>query len=119
MTFQRKKLGAVGEELAAQFLFQKGYRILARNLKTQYGEIDIVATDGSTTVIVEVKTKSGTSFGGPAEMVTKHKQQKLRLLAYLYAGEHSLADYRIDVIAIDLPPHGQPSIEHLISAVEG
>lgn len=119
MTLQRKKLGAVGEELAAQFLLQKGYRILARNLKTKYGEIDIIAADGSTTVIVEVKTKSGWSFGGPAEMVTKKKQDKLKLLAHLYANTHRLTDYRIDVIAIDSPPNQQPIIEHLIAAVEG
>ena len=116
MTFKRKKLGSAGEELAAQFLLQKGYRILARNLKTEYGEMDIIAALETVTVFVEVKTKTSTVYGVPAEMVTARKQEKLRLLATLYATAHQLTDYRIDVIAIDVSAH-PPTIEHLIAAV--
>jgi putative endonuclease len=115
MTFERKELGAAGEELATQFLLKQGYRILARNLKSKYGEIDILAADGQTTVIVEVKTKSSTLYGLPSEMVAWKKQQKLRLLATDLATRQHLVDYRIDVIAILLLPGSQPVIEHLKS----
>lgn len=117
MTFERKKLGAVGEELAAQFLISKGYRILVRNLKTRYGEIDILAADGQTAVVVEVKAKTNTLYGSPVEMVNRQKQRKLQVLAMDLANQHHLVDYRIDVVAIDLSRPSQPVIEHYIAAV--
>lgn len=117
MTFERKKLGAVGEELAAQFLISKGYRILVRNLKSRYGEIDILAADGQTAVIVEVKTKTNAVYGAPVEMVNRQKQRKLQVLAMDLANQHQLVDYRIDVVAIDLSQSTQPIIEHFIAAI--
>jgi putative endonuclease len=117
MTFERKKLGAVGEELATQFLISRGYRILARNLKTRYGEIDVLAADGQTAVIVEVKTKTNTLYGAPVEMVNRQKQRKLQTLAMDLANQHHLVDYRIDVVAIDLSQANQPAIEHYIAAI--
>lgn len=116
MTFERKKLGASGEDLAAEFLLQKGYRILARNMKTRYGEIDILALDRKTTVVVEVKTKTSVIFGTPAEMVTPKKQQTLRNLAETLAADLELKDYRIDVVSVDASVN-PAVIEHLISAV--
>lgn len=115
MTYKTKKLGHDGEELAAQFLVSRGYRILARNLKTRYGEIDIVAQIDSTTVIVEVKTKQSTTFGLAAEMVDQRKQRKLRQLATTLANTKKLVDYRIDVIAIDWSKQ-PPIIEHIPAA---
>lgn len=116
MQNQRQQLGQSGEERATQFLLQKGYRILARNLKSQYGEVDIVALDGPTLVIIEVKTKQSLAFGLPAEMVTRAKQQKLRLLARQLALANQKVNYRIDVIAIDWSG-SQPVIDHFQSAV--
>lgn len=117
MTFARKELGQAGEELAAQFLSNLGYAILARNLKTRYGEIDILALDHQTHVIVEVKTKTSLAFGQPVEMVNRAKQQKLRLLAHLVADRYQSQDYRIDIVAIDLSNPSKPNIEHYIAAV--
>jgi putative endonuclease len=117
MTFARKKLGTAGEDLAAQFLLKLGYRILARNLKNRYGEIDLLAVDGATLVIVEVKAKSNTVYGTAAEMVNRPKQQKLKLLAVAVAQQYRMLDYRIDVIAIDAASSANPTIEHYINAV--
>ncbi len=117
MTFARKQLGQAGEELAAQFLVRQGYQILARNLKTRYGEIDILALDHQTYVVVEVKTKTSLAFGQPVEMVNWHKQQKLRLLTQLVAAQYQATDYRIDIVAIDLSNYSQPNIEHFIAAI--
>lgn len=119
MTYQSKQLGASGEELAAQFLLRKGYRILARNLKTRYGEIDILAVDennASTLVIIEVKSKTGQEFGDPAEMVDRRKQLKLRSLADQIAEQYHRMDYRIDVITIDLSDT-KPIINHIEDAL--
>lgn len=116
MTFMRKNLGETGETLATQFLLHKGYHILERNLKTKYGEIDILALDGKTTVLVEVKTKTSLLFGQPYEMVHAKKQHKLRLLATHLAKKRQLVDYRIDVVSVDLS-QSEPVIEHLIAAV--
>lgn len=116
MTFTRKNLGETGETLATQFLLHKGYHILERNLKTKYGEIDILALDGRTTVLVEVKTKTSLLFGQPYEMVHAKKRHKLRLLAIYLAKERQLVDYRIDVVSVDLSEH-PPRIEHLVGAV--
>lgn len=117
MRNQTQKLGDAGEELAAQFLLKKGYRILARNLKSRYGEIDILAEDGTTLVLVEVKTKSSLAYGQPYEMVGKQKQHKLILLAEDLAERHNMVDYRIDVVSIYLPADQNPTIEHFISAI--
>lgn len=117
MTLYRKQLGQAGEELAAQLLLRKGYRILARNLKTRYGEVDLLAADGLVAVIVEVKTKSNLRFGRPVEMVDRRKQLKLRLLATLLASRYHFTDYRIDIVAVDLTRPNQPQIEHYIAAV--
>src|SRR5688500_15201915 len=103
MANDRQQLGVTGEELAAQLLLKKGYRILARNLKLKYGEIDIVALDGQTLVVVEVKAKSSSLYGLSAEMVTPTKQLKLRRLAELLAERHNKIEYRIDVVTVDWP----------------
>ena len=117
MTLKRKQLGQAGEDLAAIFLGDLGYQILARNLKTRYGEVDILARDHVTTVIVEVKTKTSLAFGQPYEMVHTKKQAKLRLLAIDLATKNNWSDYRIDVVSVNMTNPIKPKIEHLIAAV--
>lgn len=116
MTLHRKKLGASGEELAAQFLLARNYRILARNLKLKYGEVDILALDQESLVIVEVKTKRILSFGLPVEMVTPAKQRKLQQLALLLSQRYNMVNYRIDVIAVDWSVN-PPVIDHFTNAL--
>lgn len=109
----RQELGALGEELAAQFLVKHGYELLARNLKSRYGEIDLLARQAKVLVIVEVKTKSNLNYGQAVEMITAHKYAKLRLLAQQVSRQYNQVDYRIDIIAIDWS-QSQPKLEHII-----
>lgn len=118
MTFQRKQLGQSGEELAAEFLEKIGYKIIERNFRLKFGEIDIIAQDGDCIVLVEVKTKTNLNQGRPEEEVDYFKQRKLRLLARALEQMHPGKNIRIDVIAVDKTEF-IPKINHLVSAVEG
>jgi len=102
-------LGRTGERLAAEALARRGYRILERNFRCCYGEIDLVAEDGHELVFVEVKTRRGTAFGRPEEAVTLRKQRKLVEIAAYYLDLHACADraWRIDVVAVQLSTHGK------------
>jgi len=98
----RKTKGNQGEDLAAQALEKRGYKIVARNFRARFGEIDIIATHGQTLVFVEVKTRHGQSFGSPKGAVGRAKQQKICLAAmeYLSATGQQSAPARFDVVAI-------------------
>jgi len=114
-----KLLGNRGENAAVQFLKRKGYRILFRNHKNQFGEIDIIARDGEFIVFVEVKTRSSDVAGHPAEAVTISKQRQLTKLAMVFLKHHRLLEHRarFDVIAITWPKAStEPLIEHYINA---
>jgi putative endonuclease len=108
-------LGRRGEGLAARHLAADGYRLLARNWRCPAGEIDIVATDGDVLVVVEVKTRTSTVFGTPADAITRRKAGKLRELALTWLGEHPGAGraVRFDVVGVLLPPGGEVRLEHL------
>lgn len=114
-TMSKAELGARGEALAALHLVEAGMEILDRNWRCRYGELDIVARDGDITVFVEVKTRSGTAFGTPAEAVTYAKQQRIRKLAmaWLSDRESPWVRIRFDVVGIVLSRDGEPSISHL------
>ena len=109
-----KDTGNYGENLAAEYLEKLGYKILERNLKLFCGEIDILAQDRNTIVIVEVKTVRGSGWGSAHNLVRNKKQKKLRLLAAAVAKEYPGRDFRIDVVGID-----EREIEHIKNAVEG
>ena len=98
----KREFGSQGEEIAARYLQEQGYKILQRNYHTQYGEVDIVCSSGQTIVFVEVKTRANTSFGFPEEAVTKTKQEHIRktALAYLQYAPHHYKEIRFDVIGI-------------------
>jgi putative endonuclease len=70
---ERKKLGYLGEEMAAKFLEEKGYSLISKNYTARGGEIDVIATDGKNLVFVEVKTRKNDSFGSAAEAVDSKK----------------------------------------------
>ncbi len=103
MTLERQHLGRLGEEVAVGELERRGYAILARRYRTRYGEIDIVARDGETTVFVEVKARVTDEFGSAAEAVTVWKQRRLSRMAsdYLARTGLSCGPCRFDVVTID------------------
>ena len=108
-------LGARGEDLAATRLTNDGYLILDRNWRCAQGEIDIVATDGTETIFVEVKTRTSTAFGHPLEAITPIKLARLRRLAGAWCEAHTgnYSSIRIDAMAVIAPIDGEPVIEHL------
>jgi putative endonuclease len=116
---KNKSTGNLGEDQAAEYLKKLGYRILERNLKLFCGEIDILAQDRKTIVIVEVKTVRGSGFGPAQELVRHRKQDKLRLLARAIEQEYPKRSIRIDVIGVDLSDPENPKIEHLKNAIWG
>lgn len=105
----RKRLGAAGERLAATWLEARGFRIVRRNWRCPYGELDLVAESGGELVFVEVKTRRGTSMGLPEEAITPAKRQHLvaSAQAYLAATGSEACPYRIDVVAVELAPGGK------------
>jgi putative endonuclease len=123
----RQELGRWGESLAADYLTEHGFVITAHNVRTPYGEIDLIAQKSSksseneiTTVFVEVKTRTTQSFGYPEEAITNRKRANL-----ISAVEHYLQEnpdlegfWRIDVIAIEQYPNRSPIINHFENAIQ-
>lgn len=100
----RAQTGRLGESEAASFLEKKGYRVLERNYRCRYGEIDIVARDGAALVFVEVKTRASDRFGTPGESVDSRKQKKIILTAQYYIESNRLidSDLRFDVVGVEI-----------------
>lgn len=115
----RTRIGHYGEQLAAEYLRSAGMVVLDRNWRPRglgvRGELDLVARDGDELVIVEVKTRRSIAFGAPSEAVTARKLRSLRSLALAWLDDRCIhaPKLRFDVIAVTLPPAGQPVIEHL------
>lgn len=118
MTEDRKRLGDRGEDAAAAYLERVGVSVVERNWRCQFGEIDIVALDGETLVLCEVKTRRTTAKGTPEESVTPTKQRKYTKLAQAYlqhVGDASLA-LRFDVITILVVGQDRALLRHYRSA---
>ncbi|MGB8990458.1 MAG: YraN family protein [Desulfobaccales bacterium] len=113
----RRQLGDHGEDLAAAALKQQGYKILERNYVTPLGEIDLIARQGKTLVIVEVKTRKSLTFGSPQEAVSFAKQQRLRRLADYYLKDKRLVgkSVRFDVVAVTMTGD-DPQVEIITGA---
>ena len=117
----RGVLGRRGEDEAAAYLRQQGYRIVARRARVLRGDIDIVAVDGRTVVFVEVRSRSDTSHGHPAETVGYRKQRRIAELATAYIRRHRLEDcqVRIDVVTVTFGAAGsRPVVEHFQNAFD-
>ena len=99
---QKAKVGTFGEDVAASFLSKKGYKILQRNFKARYGELDIIAIHNKTLVFIEVKTRTSLRFGTPEEAITPRKLHELVQTAQYYVILHPELPtlMRIDVIGI-------------------
>jgi len=113
---KKQSLGKIGEELAAQYLIDKGYEILERNWRAYRKEIDIIAIDGEDIVFVEVKTRQDDEYGTPEMAVNRQKRAHIYAAASAYYYEHKVGlDVRFDVIAI-LYHDGKPEINHIVDA---
>lgn len=108
-------LGKSGEQAAAEYLELSGLRILDRNWRCAVGEIDIVATERHSLVVVEVKSRTGTRYGSPLEAVSRAKRARLRRLAVQWLNAHGVRfdQVRIDVVGLVYDGTGGFTIEHI------
>lgn len=116
----RAELGAYGEGLAAGHFEAAGARVLARNWRCREGELDLVVLEpDGTLVFCEVKTRSGTGFGTPAEAVDPRKARRLRVLACRWLAEcrpGGAVDLRFDVVGVVRRRGYAPELLHLKGA---
>jgi putative endonuclease len=119
MSLTGTRTGKKGEELAAAHLAEAGYRIIERNYRCFFGEIDIVAEEGEILVFVEVKSRRSDAYGVPQLAVGREKQKKISRIALHYLSEHRLnhRPARFDVVAVKLLPAGH-RIELIRNAFE-
>lgn len=105
MKTSRQELGAVGENLVAAQYFRRGCRVLHRNVRYPFGEIDLIVEDpDGTTVFVEVKTRRGEGFG-VAESVTARKLARMRRAAAAWLEGRRYREIRFDVVTVTVDPH--------------
>ena len=107
--------GKTGEQLALDYLLEKGYRLVEQNWRCKLGEIDLVMQDKDTLVFVEVKSRTSDQFGSPEEAITPHKLKRMEKLAQYYLlQKHSSQDWQIDLAAIMLDKNNKTGkINHL------
>jgi putative endonuclease len=117
----RRDTGILGEELARDFLKERGYCIIESNYRCPEGEIDIVARCADYLVFVEVRTRRSLRFGSPEESVTPAKKERLIASAAHYYQNHSPLPqlWRIDFVAVELDRFGKPSRVDLIENAIG
>lgn len=114
----RKQLGNDSEEIALQYLYTQGYRLIQRNFQCKSGEIDLIMQKEDVLVFVEVRSRSSDQYGEPSETVNRKKQDKIRKTAtyYLYQNRSFEQCYcRFDVISI-LWNHAVPQMEWIPDA---
>ncbi len=116
----KDQLGRAGEEEAVFFLEERGFRVIAKNFRIENTEIDIVAQDGRTLVIAEVKTRRTGDFGAPSEAIKRPKMQRLVRAADLFAKRRRLrgVPIRFDIIDIVWPENEPPRIKHIADAFQ-
>ena len=102
MTRQRLVLGATGEAAVAEWYRTNGYEVVETNWRCRQGELDLIVRKGRTLVFCEVKTRSSTAFGTPAEAVTRDKRDRIRRLAVSYLEDAPIRarEVRFDVAAV-------------------
>lgn len=108
-------LGRMGEDVAARHLESEGFVVLERNWRCSEGELDILARDGDTLVVCEVKTRSSTRYGSPFEAITERKLHRLERLGMRWMRERGVRPtrMRVDIVSVLAPPDGRRVIEHV------
>lgn len=112
-----QRVGTWGEETAVEHLVQKGHEIVGRNIRTPYGEIDIIARRGDMVIFIEVKTRTTNTRGLPEDSITSRKREHMIACAEHYAAEHDIDHWQIDVIAVEGKPGQKPQITYFENAL--
>lgn len=118
--YQKHIVGKEGEDVAIQYLMQKGYKIIERNFYCKQGEIDIIARDKKELVFIEVKTRTNAEYGRPIDAITKAKQKHLIRTIEYYLLKHKLTNIpvRIDAIEVYKKMQNKYFVNHIPKAVE-
>jgi putative endonuclease len=111
-----QRVGRWGEEKASEYLVERGYVISAHNVRTPYGEIDLLAHKEGLTIFVEVKARLSDAVGPPEVSVSPRKQEHMTACAEYYAQQHGIDHWRIDVIAVQ-KVDGRVQIVHFENAI--
>ncbi|MBX3442418.1 MAG: YraN family protein [Planctomyces sp.] len=116
----RRWLGDEGERLAARFLKRQGYRILMRQARNRFGEIDLIALDGDVLVFVEVKSRRDALRESPAERVDSAKRRTLTRAALAWLKRRGLLNRRgrFDIVTVQWTGPGDPEIRHARNAFD-
>jgi len=112
---EKIQLGARGERLVEKFLRKKGYKVLEKNYRSRFGEIDIIVKKGSEIVFVEVKTRSSKEFGEPENAITKIKLDHFSKTAQSYIQKNNITQcsVRLDAVSVFIVPEKNDfEIEH-------
>ena len=112
-----QRVGKWGEDIATEYLTHKGCEIIGRNVRTPYGEIDIIAKQDDVTLFVEVKTRTTNKMGLPEASITPRKQEHMIACAEHYAAENEIDHWQIDVMSIEGKPGTEPTITYFESAI--
>lgn len=120
--YQRHEIGKIGEDVAVQYLEEKGFEIIERNFECKQGEIDIIAKNNreKEIVFIEVKTRTNKNYGEPIEALTYYKQKHIikSIEYYLYIKELEKAFIRIDVIEVYHKGENRYHVHHIKNAFE-
>ena len=111
-----QRVGRWGEKKASEYLVERGYMIAARNVRTPYGEIDLLAHKEGLTIFVEVKARLSEGVGPPEVSVSPRKQQHMTACAEYYAQQNGIDHWRIDVVAVQ-KVDGEDQIVHFENAI--
>lgn len=117
MTKHNQRIGAWGEEIAAQWLAERDHQILNRNVRTPYGEIDIIAKKDDVIIFIEVKTLTTSKEFFPEHNITARKREHMLNAAQYYSAENEIDNWQIDVMAIEGRPGLNPVITHFENAL--
>ena len=112
-----QRIGKWGEDAVAAYLAKHDYEIIARNARTPYGEIDIIARQGETMIFVEVKTLTSSKNFFPEQNVTARKQAHMLACAEHYAAENAIDHWQIEVVAVEGKVGLEPKITHFENAI--
>ena len=113
-----KFTGSKGEDIACQYLIKNGYKILEKNFKVSFGEIDLIVNKNNIICFVEVKTRNSLIYGLPEEAITEKKKSKIIKVAQYYIKNKHLYKYlfRFDVISIKLKNNNLENIKFIKNA---
>ncbi|MCX8095219.1 MAG: YraN family protein [Caldisericia bacterium] len=117
---KRKILGNLGEEIASEYLKNKGYKIICKNYRTRFGEIDLISEKDNEIIFIEVRTKSSSNLLLPEESITKKKIYNYKKLAleYLLSTQKKYKNIKFDFIGIEYKSENNFKINHIKNFID-